>query len=78
MEPSPHLHVFISMAMKQNRASTEGYLLRLKARFYLKFWRIHLWRMIRQGPLRDDVSFDLFLLYGTNKDTEQFCEKYEN
>jgi hypothetical protein len=50
------------MAMKQSRASTEGYLLRLKACFYLNFWRIHLWRMIRQGHLRDAVSFDLFLL----------------
>ncbi len=76
MELSSHLLVFISMALKQSRASTEGYLLRLKPFFYLNFWRIHLWRMIRQGPLRDDVSFHLFLLYGTNKDTEQFCEKY--
>jgi hypothetical protein len=55
------------MAMKQSRASTERYLLRLKACFYLNFWRIHLF---------DDVSFDLFLLYRPNKDTEKFCEKY--
>jgi hypothetical protein len=63
-----HLH-----EEKQSFPSTEGYLLRMKACFYLNFWR-----MIRQGHLRDDVSFDSFLLYGTNKDTEQLCERYSS